>query len=176
MSDAQARAVFGRIYDETVKATLVYLTARCAQPADAADLLQEVYAEVFAALQKRGSSYIANPRAFVLRVARQKLSRHYTALERLRQLTALAQEDAGLPCQPPPEDWLDDRLVNKELLDRAAAFLKQKSPAVQKVFLLHYSLDQTIPEIAAALHMSQSNVKNMLYRTLAQLRRDLTEI
>ncbi|MFQ9801920.1 MAG: sigma factor-like helix-turn-helix DNA-binding protein [Clostridia bacterium] len=35
---------------------------------------------------------------------------------------------------------------------------------------MYYSLDLTIPEIAKQLSMSESNVKNKLYRTLKEMR------
>ena len=40
---------------------------------------------------------------------------------------------------------------------------------MKKVFYLFYDVGQTIPEIARALSMSESNVKHKLYRTLKEL-------
>lgn len=48
--------------------------------------------------------------------------------------------------------------------------LKRKSADVRKIFYLYYSLELTISEIAVELEMTESNVKNKLYRTLAELR------
>lgn len=45
-----------------------------------------------------------------------------------------------------------------------------KPQIVQKIFLLRYSLDMTIPEIAKLLSVGESYVKNILYRTINQLR------
>lgn len=41
---------------------------------------------------------------------------------------------------------------------------------IRKIFYLYYSLELTIAEIAVELEMTESNIKNKLYRTLAELR------
>ena len=49
-------------------------------------------------------------------------------------------------------------------------YLKNKDISIAKIFYLHYTMDMKIADIAKALEMGESNVKNYLYRTLKELK------
>ena len=59
--------------------------------------------------------------------------------------------------------------------DKVWKYLKKKSMTISRIFYLHYTLDLTINEIAEELNISESNVKNYLYRILKELRKYLME-
>ena len=65
---------------------------------------------------------------------------------------------------------IDELVCSRDLAARVYTYLSSKPTDVKKVFYLYYSLDLTIPEIAKQLSMSESNVKNKLYRTLKEMR------
>jgi len=65
---------------------------------------------------------------------------------------------------------IEDFVVDQEDLHNARRFIHTQPEAVQKVFYLFYELDLTIPQIARALSIGESNVKNKLYRTLKELK------
>ena len=75
--------------------------------------------------------------------------------------------EAALQTQEPS---IDDRLVTDALLAEIRLHLRGKPAVTQKIFYLFYNMEQTIPQIAAELQMTESNVKNRLYRTLSELR------
>ncbi len=175
MVDQNATTLFNDIYDSTNRKILVYITAKCSNPADIHDIFQETYAELYSILVKKGPDYIQNSEAFVMKLAKQKLSRYYSLLDRLKRL---------LPLSGPPEneEWdasmerdldstlMDELVCSRDLAARVYTYLSSKPADVKKVFYLYYSLDLTIPQIAKQLSMSESNVKNKLYRTLKELR------
>ena len=165
MSDA--RAAFLRLYEETRREVLVYLTARCSDPADVADLFQETYAEVYAALCRRGPAYVRRGEAFVKKLAAQQLHRHY-ARRRPRRDVALEEVEEVWPA---PDGDIDDRLVTEELLERIRGELARQPALTRKIFALHFSLGLTLAETARDLGVGESFVKNRLYRTVALLRR-----
>ena len=61
------------------------------------------------------------------------------------------------------------------MLDEARQCIQSKPEDVKKIFYLYYDMGLTVPEIAEKLSVSQSNVKNKLYRTLKELRNLLSE-
>ena len=65
---------------------------------------------------------------------------------------------------------IEDVLIEKEMINEIKKFLDSKSLEIQKIFYLHYFFDLTIAEIAEELSISESNVKNKLYRTLKDMR------
>lgn len=177
----QIAALFNQIYDETSQKVLVYITARCSSTDQIGDLFQETYMELYRVLSRRGAGYIQRREGFVFRLARQRLWRYYTLAERLRQLLPLgwtsgrSETQAGgdellesLPDQLRLEEESVDRLLARQVLDS----LRSRPAEVQKIFYLHFCMDLTLAQIARELGMSESSVKNKLYRTLAALRRE----
>jgi len=175
MVDQNINSQFNEIYDSTYKPVLSYVTAKCGNTADIQDIVQETYVELYRALSKRGIEYIQNPKAFCLRLAKQKVSRHYSLVERFKMILPLsATNDDGDEVMLSDFDaqvFLEtDFTVNHDLLIEIEDFLVKKPQNVKKVFYLFYDVGLTIPEIAAALSMSESSVKNKLYRTLSELK------
>ena len=166
---------FDDIYNSTSKAVLAFITAKCGRTADINDIFQDTYMELYQVLIKRGTEYITNDRAFVLKIAKQKIARYYSLKERLRNfisLTAVNEsgEEIELPEFKADSFLAEDFTVNHALYETVKQFLHSKPEDVQKVFYLMYDVDLTIPEIAQALSMSESSVKNKLYRTMKEIR------
>ena len=67
------------------------------------------------------------------------------------------------------EDSTEDYVVNQILIENARKYIRQKPADVEKIFYLFYDIGLTIPEIAKNLSMSESSVKNKLYRTVKEL-------
>jgi len=135
--------------------------------------------ELYKVLIKRGAEYITNDRAFVLRVAKQKISRYYSLSERLRifismNITNEEGEEIDISDIEADTFLIEDFVVNQELLETVKQYIQTKPEDIQKVFYLMYDTDLSISEIAKTLLMSESNVKNKLYRTLKELRELLT--
>jgi RNA polymerase sigma-70 factor (ECF subfamily) len=64
----------------------------------------------------------------------------------------------------------EDYVIDQMMHDSARQIIRGKPEDVKKVFYLFYDLGLTIAETAQALSMSESNVKNKLYRTRKELR------
>lgn len=175
MVDPNITSRFNEIYDSTNRAVLSIVTAKCCNTADIQDIVQDTYVELYQLLDKRGVDYIKNDKAIVLRIAKQKLFRHYSLMERLKIFipmnVAKENEDEVELLDLEADTFLtEDFTVNKITLEEARHFIQQKSQEVKKIFYLFYDVGQSIPEIAEALSMSESNVKHKLYRTLHELR------
>jgi RNA polymerase sigma-70 factor (ECF subfamily) len=134
--------------------------------------------ELYQVLCRRGVSYVTNEKALMYRIAKRKISRHYTLMERMQRFIPMTAKnengdeielsDLELDVSP-----MEDVVIDKVMLDTAKTIIKQKPEDVKKVFYLFYEAGQTIPEIAKALSISESNVKHKLYRTLHELRDSL---
>ncbi|MBE6686121.1 MAG: sigma-70 family RNA polymerase sigma factor [Ruminococcaceae bacterium] len=67
---------------------------------------------------------------------------------------------------------LEDELCTKETLEEIGKFVLSKPPDTQKIFTLFYLHDLTISDIADLLCTSESFVKNRLYRTLREIKKE----
>ena len=175
MVDPDIASRFNAIYNSTSKAVLAFVTAKCRNTADIQDVVQETYVELYQLLIKRGVGYIKNDKAMVLHIAKQKLSRHYTLMERLRIFRPMTVtnddgNEVALSDLEADSFLTDDFVTNQIIMDDVRRLVQRKPQDVKKVFYLFYDVGQSIPEISKALSMSESNVKHKLYRTLKELR------
>ena len=175
MSTQRIASRFDEIYDSTHKAVLAFITAKCGRTADISDIFQETYMELYSLLINRGAKYVTHEKALVLKIAKRKLFRHYSMSERLKIFVPMTSTDENgievdLADFEADSFLTEDFAVNADLLDSAREFLNSKPEDVQKVFHLTYDVGLTIYEVAQTMSMSESNVKNKLYRTLKELR------
>jgi len=170
---------FDEIYNATYKTVLTLITAKCSRTADISDIFQDTYMELYQVLKKRGTNYISNDKAFVLRLAKQKLARYYSLQERLRIFVSSSStnedgDSIDLSDFEADAFLTEDFVVDQATLDEAREYIHSRPEIVQKIFYLFYDVGLTIAEIAAALKTSESQVKNKLYRSLKELRSLLT--
>jgi RNA polymerase sigma-70 factor (ECF subfamily) len=66
-------------------------------------------------------------------------------------------------------DNTEDYVVNQILLEDSRKFIQQKPTDIRKIFYLFYDVGLSIPEIAKELSLTESNVKNKLYRTVKEI-------
>ncbi len=176
MADQIVTGFFNEIYDETYRKTLRYVTSKCGNTHDIADIVQEIYTEVYSVLVSKGTRYINNREAFVMQVAKAKMYRHYSLAGRFKNLVPLfdniKDEEVSLADLELSESEVADGVINKILSENIWKRLSKKPEGVKKIFYLYYSLDLTIADIAKELKMTQSNVKNKLFRTVTELREE----
>jgi len=168
---------FDEIYDSTHVQVRAFITAKCGRLTDVGDIFQETYMELYRLILKRGADYITNEKALVMKLAKQKIARHYSLAQRLRMFVSLSAKNTNGDeidiSDFDAEGFLaEDMAVDNVMYENARALLKAKPLDVQKVFYLTFDMGLTIAEIAKTLSMTESNVKNKLYRTLKELRKN----
>jgi len=175
MSSPNIASRFDEIYDSTSKTALALITAKCGRTADVGDIFQDTYVELYQVLSRRGAAYVTNAKALVMRIAKRKVAKYYSAAKRRGvsvPLTAKNEdgEETGFSAHAAEAFLTEDFALDRVTLAAARQFLDSKPESTQKVFYLMYDAGLSIPEIAQALRLSESNVKNKLYRTLKELR------
>lgn len=175
MVDYDISTFFNNIYDSTHRKILVYITAKCSDTVDISDIFQDTYMEFYRILLKRGSSYVKNSEALLMKIAKQKISRYYSKMDKIKSISFLKIStkinNEATYTYPADEFNLEETVINNELIGEVRMFLNKKPEVVKKIFYLFYYLDTTIPQIASLLSVSESYVKNKLYRTLKELRK-----
>ena len=168
----EIKSTFNEIYDATYRKTLIYVTAKCSDLQDIEDILQEVYTELYLVLVKKGDNYIQNREAFVKKLAKSKVYKHYSLKERIMGVS-LNTEDEGekeLLDYIPDSFCLEDTLCTRELYGEIGKYILTKPIITQKIFALYYSYDLKISEIAELLSTNESFIKNRLYRTVNEIK------
>jgi len=135
--------------------------------------------ELYKLLIRRGVDYVTHEKALVFRIAKRKIAKHFSLLERLKifvSTTSVNDDNEEFDLTEFESEALsaEDLTIDNILYENAHQYIKSKSEDVRKVFYLKYDIGLTIPEIAQALSLSEATVRNKLYRTLKELRNLLT--
>ena len=168
-------AHFLAVYDETYDDIKRFAAARCEDPEDLSDILQETYLEYFRLIRRHGTDYASSPRAVLYEIAKRRIFRSYSLKKKLSVFVPLFSEndDGEEYC---PADAEADTDTEEETLDRMEAKriweqIGTYPPETRKILYLYFSCGMSHTEIAEIMNMNVSNVKNRIYRTLAGIRR-----
>ncbi|MDR0919156.1 MAG: sigma-70 family RNA polymerase sigma factor [Oscillospiraceae bacterium] len=159
---------FDEIYETTYNELKMFVMRKCSNIADVGDVLQETYMEIHQIIQRKGENYIKDPRAICYRICKQKLSKYYHFSAKLKNMLDYSgggeiEKEMDLYC-------LEDVVSDNDSIEIAKKHLAKKSPNIQKCFYLFYIEEQSIADIAEILSLTQSDIKNKLYRTIKELR------
>ena len=167
---------FTQLYEETYDDILKYIVTHCSNLEDANEILQDTYLDFYRAL-KRGN-IIQDPRSYLFAIAKNKVKKHYTLFYRFKTIslfTSIKDTNNEIQDLIADDNDLEEQIQMNLEIEEVWAHLKQKKQIIQKVFMLYYYFEMTHKEIAEALSISESSVKNYLYRTLKELRKEMNQ-
>ena len=127
MVDNDVSTFFNNVYDMTNRKLLVFITSKCSDTEDISDIFQDTYMEFYAILVKRGATYIKNSEALLMRLARQKISRYYSKMDRIKNFFHI--NIASYIDDEPTFDYMVDEfnleefVVNNQLIEEVCMFL-----------------------------------------------------
>ncbi len=144
---------------------------KCSNIEDVNDLVQDTYVELYNILKKKQKIYLENCQSFVIGIAKKKIQRYYGLLYRLKNHNIYQVENEEIEL---PDDWdLEVETIKKLSAEAVWNYIKGKNIKVVKVFYLYYCTEIKISQIAKELSMSESNVKNILYRTIKDIKENV---
>jgi RNA polymerase sigma factor (sigma-70 family) len=164
------------LYREHRAALLRFVAARCGDPADAEDILQDLWLR----LDTVGTGPIGNGRAYLFRMSQNLV------LDRLRErrrreqrddqwMTATFERDVRLPDTPDSADGAEVALIKRQDAKLLARAIAQLPTGAGKVLRLHKLEGLSQSEVAATLGISRSGVEKHMAVAMAHLRRALAE-
>lgn len=167
---------FTQLYEETYDELLKYIVTHCSNLEDANEILQDTYLDFYRALKRR--NIIQDPRSYLFAIAKNKVKKHYTLFYRFKTIslfTSIKDTNNEIQDLIADDTDLEEQIMINLEIEEVWAHLKQRKQIIQKVFMLYYYFEMTHKEIAEALSISESSVKNYLYRTLKELRKEMNQ-
>lgn len=162
---------FNEVYERNYIRIVKYVVSRCRYVADVQDITQDVFSEFYALIIKKGTDYIRYPDALLLKIAKVKLYRYYSLIDRLKIAFPGGREEGPDGEEPDIEDReISDRMMSTLITSEIWDILKGKPESVKKAIYLYYYCGATLKEIAAMLGLGESDVKHKVYRTLQEIR------
>lgn len=163
---------FNEIYDKTYSTVLKYVVIKCSNINDANDIIQEIYLELWRIINKKELD-VTNIKSYLIGIANNKIKKHYTLIQKFRTISIFSKNENDIDLIDNVGDNfnLDRFIVEKEKYEKAWDYIKtKKNQDIPKIFYLYYNLELSIREISKELKVSESYVKNIIYRTLKELR------
>ena len=167
---------FNSVYSETFTSVSRYVVSKCGSIQESEDIIQNIYARFYQRIAKKGYDDIENAEAFVINIAKFECKNYFGFIKKNSNATSFADyseeqmveiEARMSKEQRSLEDVLCNELIAKQIFDDIA----KDDPVTGKIFYLHFVCDMKLDEVAKALDLNLSTVKNKLYRTIERQRK-----
>lgn len=162
---------FEEIYNNTYNRTLRYIVCKCSNIEDINDLLQETYVELYKILKKKKCIVLENEQNYIIGIAKKRIKRYYGALYKANVSFIWDEKEDNKKIPDNIDIELD--IITKLNAEEVWKYIKQKKTNAVKVFYLYYYSELKISQIAEELALSESNVKNILYRTIKDIKENV---
>ena len=163
---------FNKIYDETYNEVLKFIIFKINNIFDANDLIQETYLEFYKILNKKELEE-KNIKAFIISIANNKIKKYYHFNKKLNIFNFPKNDELELIDNIKDETNIElDTITDDECKNIWKNIKKYKNKDVSKIFFMYFYYDMSLKEIANVLNKSESYIKNCLYRTINNLRKE----
>jgi len=163
---------FNKIYDKTYNNVLKYVIVKCSNLDDVNDIVQDIYLEVYKKLNNVDINYIDK---YIFGIAKNKIKKYYGLLYKLKNFSLFNSDDKEILDNVPSLDDIEKIVIDNYDLEVIWGYLSSKKVIIGKIFYLFYVVGFTIKEISLELSVSESYVKNSIYRTLKELKEVMEE-
>ena len=159
---------FNKIYDETYSDVLKYVIIKCHNINNANDIVQDTYLEFWKILNKKDIEE-SNIRSYLIGIAINKIKRYYSLLDRIKTIS-LFDKDKNIDLDLKSNIDIENLIIKNNDWNLIWDYIKnKKNQDIPKIFYLYYKLEMSIKEISKGLDVTESYVKNLIYRTLKEL-------
>lgn len=166
MASKETLNLFDKIYYETYADILKYVVLNCSNIDDVKDIVQIIYLAVLKNIQKNKDVN----RKYVFGIANKKIKDYYRFKYRYKIESLFSKKDElSLVDKIPADIDIEADVITKDDIDKIWEFLKREKVIISKIFYLYYYADTSLKEIATILNISESSVKNYLYRTIKKI-------
>lgn len=158
--------LFEEIYNKTYNSLLKHVILKCSNMDDVNDIIQDTYLEFYNKLLK--NTKIKDYNSYLRGICKNIIKKHYKAKYKKQEIYTDISDDDLRNIKDEKDLELD--FFKKEDVCVIYKYLQEKNVLVFKVFYLFYHDEVSIKEIASLLEISVSKTKNILYRTLKELK------
>lgn len=161
---------FEKIYKDTYDYLLKFIVIKCYNINDVNDIIQDTYIELYKIL-KKNKKQIQNMDSFICGIAINIIKRYYHKKNKI--VTLLNNDEENDIFNSIPDDYnIEEKLITKENAERIWKYIENKDIDTIKIFYLYFRFDEKILDIAKELNLNESTVKNKIYRTLKEIKKN----
>ncbi len=169
MVDQETLKKFDTLYYATYEDILKYVIVNCSNIEDVKDITQNIYLEVLNKIIKNKNL----SKSYVKGIAKNKVKDYYRFNYKNKIVSLFTnikdKKDIDLIDTISSEVDIEKIILKEEDILFIWEYLKKQKAVISKIFYLYYYQEYNIKDISKELNISESNVKNYLYRTLDKL-------
>ncbi len=167
MINQETLSKFEKLYHNSYNDILKYVVSKCSNMEDVKEIVQNIYLEVI----KNIAKIECNNTKYIIGIAKHKIKDYYRVNYKAELISLFSndEEKTDLIEAIPSDINLEESSLIKYDTELVWKYLKKKPVVIFKTFYLYYYLELTIKEISIELNITESNVKNYLYRTIKEL-------
>lgn len=173
MSTQVTREEFETIYQNTYSKTLRFIIIKCNDIDNVNDILQDTYIELLKIIKKKKVLEIENIDSYIIGIANNILKRYYHKKKKDNVISYYSENKQENEIDIKDSFDLEQNIITKENVKEVWNYIKSKDLTTTKIFYLYFAMGLKISEIAKELTITESNVKNKIYRTLKELKKYL---
>jgi len=159
------KETFEFLYNNTYQSVLKYTMCHCRNLDDINDIVQDIYTELFQTLSNKKYINLENVESYIIGIAKNKIKRYYNLLK----IDVTMKLDENIEVINDNDIDIEKDLITKDNVLQIWNYLKSKSEITAKIFYLYYVMEFSIKTISNDMQMTESNIKNHLYRTKKEL-------
>ncbi|WP_252215836.1 sigma-70 family RNA polymerase sigma factor [Clostridium sp. VAP41] len=168
MQETNIEKLITDIYNNTYDDVLRYVVSKCRSSDDIADIMQNIYLNFYKALKNKRE--IKEYKKYLIRIARNEVYKHYGLLKMLQNHIPIFSLNDDKQFKNIQEDLnIEYNYEEEALCEEIWGYIKKKDILTFKIFVLYFQSDLKIKDISKSLNVSESTVKNRLYRTMNKI-------
>ena len=158
---------FEEIYNRTYKNTLKYIILHCNNLDDVNDLIQDTYIEFYKKVKNNKVLEVEEEQGLIIGISKNILKKYYRSkYQDKNNIIFFENEEVQIEA----DIDIELQFIDKENVAEIWEFLKKKDIKIAKIFYLYYGLDMKLTDIAKEMRLTESAVKNYIYRTIRELK------
>lgn len=161
---------FEEIYNKTYTRMLKFAVVKCNNIDDVNDIIQDTYIELLKIMKKKKVIPTENLENYVLGIANNVIKRHYSKKRKDKVIIYYPNKENDEDIEIKDEFDIEQDFIKKENVEIVWEYLKNKDLKTMKIFYLYFVFGMQLKEISKTLEMTESNIKNKIYRTLKELK------
>ena len=173
MSTRVTRKEFETIYQKTYSQTLRFIIVKCKNIDNVNDILQDTYVELLKIIKKKKVLEIENVDSYIMGIANNMIKRYYHKKNKDNIVSYYSENNQEKWVRFERWFWFRTKYDYQRKCKRSLEIPKNKDLITTKIFYLYFAMGLKISEIAKELKMTESNVKNKIYRMLKELKKYL---
>ena len=158
---------FNRVYNETCRSVSRFVVSKCGNMEDAEDIIQNVYTRFFKRISEKGHEDIESPEAFLINIAKFECRTYFSGRKKDEKVSSFSdyteEEMVAIEREmSKPQQRLEDVISNKIVAKQIFDDIMKTDELTGQIFYLHFACDMKLEDVAKALDVKLSTVKNTL--------------